>query len=170
MANDDSKFPIKTLLISITTISEIEEDTSSKLPDSNRYEQVNKRSAMAKVQLKEDHINFREVKALNKSKIRSRSQSITSKFEDHDQDILLLEISRTIAERKEVIFIAFVSFVFPRTNNVTKSEGNDDIIMVNVIPLDNDHDVPFVEPNQHDDAPVVPEPGLENEDEDLEED
>ncbi|GJU39310.1 putative ribonuclease H-like domain-containing protein [Tanacetum coccineum] len=146
------------------------EDTSSKLPDSNRYEQVNKRSAMAKVQLKEDHINFREVKALNKSKIRSRSQSITSKFEDHDQDILLLEISRTIAERKEVIFIAFVSFVFPRTNNVTKSEGNDDIIMVNVIPLDNDHDVPFVEPNQHDDAPVVPEPGLENEDEDLEED
>ncbi|GJU55471.1 hypothetical protein Tco_1229185 [Tanacetum coccineum] len=108
----------------------IREDTSSKLPDSNRYEQVNKRSAMAKVQLKEDHINFREVKALNKSKIRSRSQSITSKFEDHDQGI----------------------------------------IMVNVIPLDNDHDVPFVEPNQHDDAPVVPEPGLENEDEDLEED
>ncbi|GJU64181.1 hypothetical protein Tco_1246016 [Tanacetum coccineum] len=31
------------------------------------------------------------------------------------------------------------------------------IIMVNVIPLDQDHDVPVVEPNQHDDVPVVPE-------------
>ncbi|GKE72737.1 hypothetical protein Tco_1534778 [Tanacetum coccineum] len=38
--------------------------------------------------------------------------------------------------------------------------------MVNVIPLDHDHDVPVVEPNQHDDAPVVLEPVLENEDED----
>ncbi|GJU27280.1 hypothetical protein Tco_1165901 [Tanacetum coccineum] len=42
--------------------------------------------------------------------------------------------------------------------------------MVNVIPPDHDHDVPVVEPNQHDDAPIVPEPVLENEDEDLEED
>ncbi|GJW74280.1 hypothetical protein Tco_0133650 [Tanacetum coccineum] len=41
---------------------------------------------------------------------------------------------------------------------------------MNVIPPDHDHDVPIVEPNQHDDAPVVPEPVLENEDEDLEED
>ncbi|GKD69309.1 hypothetical protein Tco_1323399, partial [Tanacetum coccineum] len=44
------------------------------------------------------------------------------------------------------------------------------IIMVNVIPPDYDHDVPIVELNQHDDAPVVPEPVLENKDEDLEED
>ncbi|GJU20542.1 putative reverse transcriptase domain-containing protein [Tanacetum coccineum] len=39
------------------------------------------------------------------------------------------------------------------------------IITVNVIPPDYDHDVPIVEPNQHDDAPVVPEHVLENEDE-----
>ncbi|GKC35878.1 hypothetical protein Tco_1048262, partial [Tanacetum coccineum] len=32
------------------------------------------------------------------------------------------------------------------------------------------HDVPIVEPNQHDDALVVPEPVLEDEDEDPEED
>ncbi|GJT92274.1 hypothetical protein Tco_1081119 [Tanacetum coccineum] len=38
------------------------------------------------------------------------------------------------------------------------------IIMVNVIPPDHDHDVPVVEPNQHDDAFVVPEPVLEDED------
>ncbi|GKD61689.1 hypothetical protein Tco_1299198, partial [Tanacetum coccineum] len=44
------------------------------------------------------------------------------------------------------------------------------IIMVNVIPPDHDHDVPVVEPNQHDDAFVVPEPILENKDEDPEED
>ncbi|GKG39226.1 hypothetical protein Tco_0463371, partial [Tanacetum coccineum] len=44
------------------------------------------------------------------------------------------------------------------------------IIMVNVIPPDYDHDVPTVEPNQHDDAPVVHEPVLENKDEDPEED
>ncbi|GJU76122.1 putative reverse transcriptase domain-containing protein [Tanacetum coccineum] len=44
------------------------------------------------------------------------------------------------------------------------------IIMVNVIPPDHDHDVPFVKPNQHDDALVVPEPVLEDEDEDPEED
>ncbi|GJV82157.1 putative reverse transcriptase domain-containing protein [Tanacetum coccineum] len=42
--------------------------------------------------------------------------------------------------------------------------------MVNVIPPDHDHDVPVVEPNQHDDAPVVPEPVLEDEDEDPKED
>ncbi|GJV72355.1 putative reverse transcriptase domain-containing protein, partial [Tanacetum coccineum] len=44
------------------------------------------------------------------------------------------------------------------------------IIMVNVIPPDHDHDVLIVKPNQHDDAPVIPEPVLENEDEDPEED
>ncbi|GKC71670.1 hypothetical protein Tco_1117553, partial [Tanacetum coccineum] len=44
------------------------------------------------------------------------------------------------------------------------------IIMMNVIPPDHDHDVPVVEPNQHDDAPVVPEPVLENKDKDPEED
>ncbi|GKA30837.1 hypothetical protein Tco_0717142 [Tanacetum coccineum] len=33
-----------------------------------------------------------------------------------------------------------------------------------------DHDVPVVEPNQHDDVPIVPEPILEDEDEDPEED
>ncbi|GKC40795.1 hypothetical protein Tco_1053179 [Tanacetum coccineum] len=41
--------------------------------------------------------------------------------------------------------------------------------MVNVIPLDHVDDVPVVEPNQHDDVPVVPEPVLVDEDEDLEE-
>ncbi|GJS91551.1 hypothetical protein Tco_0774187 [Tanacetum coccineum] len=44
------------------------------------------------------------------------------------------------------------------------------IIMVNVIPPDHDHDVPVVEPNKPDDVPVVPEPVLEDEDEDPEED
>ncbi|GKB53284.1 hypothetical protein Tco_0904037, partial [Tanacetum coccineum] len=39
------------------------------------------------------------------------------------------------------------------------------IIMVNVIPPNHDHDVPVIEPNQHDDASVVPEPVLEDEDE-----
>ncbi|GJT71923.1 hypothetical protein Tco_1031209 [Tanacetum coccineum] len=43
------------------------------------------------------------------------------------------------------------------------------IILVNVIPLDHVDDVPVVEPNQHDGVPVVPEPVLEDEDEDLEE-
>ncbi|GKD28879.1 hypothetical protein Tco_1239657 [Tanacetum coccineum] len=42
--------------------------------------------------------------------------------------------------------------------------------MVNVIPLDHVDDVPVVEPNQHDDVPVVPEPVLVNEDEDSKED
>ncbi|GKB15401.1 hypothetical protein Tco_0849324 [Tanacetum coccineum] len=44
------------------------------------------------------------------------------------------------------------------------------IIMVNVIPLDHVDDVPVVEPNQNDDVPVVPEPVLVDEDEDLKED
>ncbi|GJW28556.1 putative reverse transcriptase domain-containing protein [Tanacetum coccineum] len=43
-------------------------------------------------------------------------------------------------------------------------------IMVNVIPPDHDDDVPIVESNQHDDVLVVPEPVLEDEDEDPEED
>ncbi|GKA46190.1 hypothetical protein Tco_0738986 [Tanacetum coccineum] len=43
------------------------------------------------------------------------------------------------------------------------------IITVNVIPLDNVDDVPAVEPNQHDDVPVIPEPVLVDEDEDPEE-
>ncbi|GJZ85364.1 hypothetical protein Tco_0650703 [Tanacetum coccineum] len=42
--------------------------------------------------------------------------------------------------------------------------------MVNVIPPDHVDDVRVVEPNQHDDVPVVPEPVLEDEDEDPEED
>ncbi|GJU10763.1 hypothetical protein Tco_1133159 [Tanacetum coccineum] len=42
--------------------------------------------------------------------------------------------------------------------------------LVNVIPPDHDLDILVVEPNQHDDAPVVPKPVLENEDEDPEED
>nr|GEU68408.1 putative reverse transcriptase domain-containing protein [Tanacetum cinerariifolium] len=42
--------------------------------------------------------------------------------------------------------------------------------MVNVIPLDRVDEVHVVEPNQHDDVPVVPEPVLVDEDEDLEED
>ncbi|GKE84016.1 hypothetical protein Tco_1557758 [Tanacetum coccineum] len=37
------------------------------------------------------------------------------------------------------------------------------------MPPDHVDDVPVVEPNQHDDVPVVPEPVLENEDEDPEE-
>ncbi|GJS25658.1 hypothetical protein Tco_0454290 [Tanacetum coccineum] len=44
------------------------------------------------------------------------------------------------------------------------------IIMVNVIPPDHDDDVPIVESNQHDDVLVVPEPVLDDEDEDPEED
>ncbi|GJY66433.1 hypothetical protein Tco_0468671, partial [Tanacetum coccineum] len=43
------------------------------------------------------------------------------------------------------------------------------IIMVNVIPLDHVDDVPVVEPNQHDDVPIVPDPVLVDEDEDQEE-
>ncbi|GJR41580.1 hypothetical protein Tco_1309683 [Tanacetum coccineum] len=45
------------------------------------------------------------------------------------------------------------------------------IIMCDIeIPLDYVDDVPVVEPNQHDDVPVVPEPVLVDEDEDPEED
>nr|GEU97346.1 reverse transcriptase domain-containing protein [Tanacetum cinerariifolium] len=44
------------------------------------------------------------------------------------------------------------------------------IIMVNVIPPDHVDEVRVVEPNQHDDDPVVPEPVLVDEDEDPEED
>ncbi|GKA86956.1 hypothetical protein Tco_0808667, partial [Tanacetum coccineum] len=43
------------------------------------------------------------------------------------------------------------------------------IIMVNKIPPDHVDDVPVVELNQHDDVSVVPEPDLENEDEDPKE-
>ncbi|GKD30816.1 hypothetical protein Tco_1241594 [Tanacetum coccineum] len=42
--------------------------------------------------------------------------------------------------------------------------------MVNVIPPDHEDNVPIVEPNQHDDVHVVPEPVLVDEDEDPEED
>ncbi|GKE15102.1 hypothetical protein Tco_1422679, partial [Tanacetum coccineum] len=42
--------------------------------------------------------------------------------------------------------------------------------MVNEIPLNYVDDVPIVEPNHHDDVPVIPEPVLEDEDEDSEED
>ncbi|GKC15382.1 hypothetical protein Tco_1012164 [Tanacetum coccineum] len=41
--------------------------------------------------------------------------------------------------------------------------------MVNVIPPDHVDDLPIVEPNQHDNVPVVPEPVLGDEDEDPEE-
>nr|GEV57328.1 hypothetical protein [Tanacetum cinerariifolium] len=41
--------------------------------------------------------------------------------------------------------------------------------MVNIIPLDRVDDVPVVEPNQHDDVPVVPKPVLKDEDEEPEE-
>nr|GEW83915.1 hypothetical protein [Tanacetum cinerariifolium] len=44
-----------------------------------------------------------------------------------------------------------------------------EIIMVNVIPPNHVDDVP-VETDQHDDVPVVPEPVLVDEDEDLKED
>nr|GFD35185.1 hypothetical protein [Tanacetum cinerariifolium] len=43
------------------------------------------------------------------------------------------------------------------------------IIMVNVIPPDHVDDSPIVEPNQHDDVHVVPEPVLVDEDEDPKE-
>nr|GEY49416.1 hypothetical protein [Tanacetum cinerariifolium] len=43
------------------------------------------------------------------------------------------------------------------------------IIMVNIIPLDHVDDVRVVEPNQHDNVPVVPEPILLDEDEDPKE-
>ncbi|GJV23158.1 hypothetical protein Tco_1375853 [Tanacetum coccineum] len=42
--------------------------------------------------------------------------------------------------------------------------------MVNIIPLDHVDDVPVVEPNQHDNVPFVPEPIMEDEDEDPKED
>nr|GEU84192.1 hypothetical protein [Tanacetum cinerariifolium] len=42
--------------------------------------------------------------------------------------------------------------------------------MVNVIPLDHVDEVPVVEPNQHDDVHVVPEPVLMDKDEDPKED
>nr|GEZ52326.1 hypothetical protein [Tanacetum cinerariifolium] len=42
--------------------------------------------------------------------------------------------------------------------------------MVNIIPPDHVVEVPFFEPNQHDDVPIVPEPVLVNEDEDPKED
>nr|GFA88204.1 hypothetical protein [Tanacetum cinerariifolium] len=44
------------------------------------------------------------------------------------------------------------------------------IIMVKVIPLDHVDNVTVVEPNQHDDVPVIPEPVLVDEDEDPKED
>nr|GEY33032.1 putative reverse transcriptase domain-containing protein [Tanacetum cinerariifolium] len=47
-------------------------------------------------------------------------------------------------------------------SQVTKAEGNDGIIMVNVIPPNHVDEVPIVETNQHDD---VPEPVLEDENE-----
>ncbi|GJT81515.1 putative reverse transcriptase domain-containing protein [Tanacetum coccineum] len=43
------------------------------------------------------------------------------------------------------------------------------IIMVNEIPPNHDDDVPVVEPNQHDDVAIVPEPVLLDEDEDQKE-
>ncbi|GJU50660.1 putative reverse transcriptase domain-containing protein [Tanacetum coccineum] len=46
----------------------------------------------------------------------------------------------------------------------------EEIILVNVIPPDHVNDVLVVEPNQHDDVPVVPEPVLVDEDEDPKED
>ncbi|GJU34545.1 hypothetical protein Tco_1182899 [Tanacetum coccineum] len=56
-----------------------------------------------------------------------------------------------------------------KTTCVFRSFKNN-IIMVNEIPPDHVNDVPIVEPNQHDDAPVIPEPVLVDEDEDPEED
>ncbi|GJY26941.1 putative reverse transcriptase domain-containing protein [Tanacetum coccineum] len=56
-----------------------------------------------------------------------------------------------------------------KTTCVFRSFKNN-IIMVNEIPSDYVNDVPIVEPNQHDDAPVVPEPVLVDEDEDPKED
>nr|GEV07200.1 reverse transcriptase domain-containing protein [Tanacetum cinerariifolium] len=53
---------------------------------------------------------------------------------------------------------------------VTKAEGNDGIITVNVIPPDHVDEVPVVEPNQHDYVLVVPKPILVDEDEDPKED
>ncbi|GJV88469.1 hypothetical protein Tco_1532407 [Tanacetum coccineum] len=50
--------------------------------------------------------------------------------------------------------------------SVTEWYQEPKIIMLNVIPPNH---VLVVEPNQHDDVPVVPEPVLEDEDEDLEE-
>nr|GEV86449.1 putative reverse transcriptase domain, ribonuclease H-like domain, aspartic peptidase domain protein [Tanacetum cinerariifolium] len=52
-----------------------------------------------------------------------------------------------------------------------KDKGNDgvEIIMVNVIPPAHVDDVPDVEPNQHDDVPVVLEPVIVDEDEDPKE-
>nr|GEX26661.1 hypothetical protein [Tanacetum cinerariifolium] len=49
-------------------------------------------------------------------------------------------------------------------------ELGNEIIMMNVIPPDHVEEVPIVEPNQHNDVPVVPKPVLVDEDEDSEED
>nr|GEW38872.1 putative reverse transcriptase domain-containing protein [Tanacetum cinerariifolium] len=62
------------------------------------------------------------------------------------------------------------SFVDFRTELVEESAKKDEIIMVNVIPPDHVDNVLVVEPNQHDDVPVVPEHVLVDEDKNLKED
>nr|GEY36949.1 hypothetical protein [Tanacetum cinerariifolium] len=71
----------------------------------------------------------------------------------------------------EIDFKAVLTVFGPKTGLALPgfSSGGKEIIMVNVIPADHVDDVPVVEPNQHDDVPVIPEPVLEDEDEDTEE-
>ncbi|GJU47227.1 putative reverse transcriptase domain-containing protein [Tanacetum coccineum] len=57
----------------------------------------------------------------------------------------------------------------PSQNDKTEHGMEKTIIMVNVIPPNHVDNVPVVEPNQHDDVYVVPEPVLVDEDEDPEE-
>nr|GFA41716.1 hypothetical protein [Tanacetum cinerariifolium] len=57
----------------------------------------------------------------------------------------------------------------PLDGGVTEWYQEPKIIMVNIIPPDHVDDVPIVEPNQHDNVLVVPEPVLEDEDEDPKE-
>nr|GEY22403.1 hypothetical protein [Tanacetum cinerariifolium] len=62
--------------------------------------------------------------------------------------------------------------VEPKRVKVTKDEGNDgvEIIMVNIIPCNHVDDVHVVEPDQHDNVPVILEPVVVDEDEDPKED
>ncbi|GKA51133.1 putative reverse transcriptase domain-containing protein [Tanacetum coccineum] len=80
-------------------------------------------------------------------------------------DFVILDIK----EDEKRPFILGTSFLTTAKAIIKFDNHNSKIITVNVIPLDHVDDVPVVEPNQHDDVPVVPEPILADEEENLEE-
>ncbi|GJV43254.1 putative reverse transcriptase domain-containing protein [Tanacetum coccineum] len=100
-------------------------------------------------------------------------------FVKKPMEIMDHEVKQLKQSRIPIIKVAFglirdalfthSSYIHHFLVKVTKDEGNDDIIMVNVTPPDHVDDLPIVEPNQHDNVPVVPEPVLGDEDEDPEE-